>query len=71
MLTTHYIKLCNLIKEENRISNMYMDIIDNKNTYKIRYGISYEKGGIKVLKDLDYNEEIIINASQIIEKIDI
>ena len=37
--------------------NKYND--DFKYTYKIKKGISKIKGGIKVLKDLDYPDDII------------
>ena len=45
--------------------NYHMEIIKDKNnedfkfSYKIKKGISKIKGGLKVLKDLNYPEEII------------
>jgi hypothetical protein len=38
-------------------------------TYKLQKGISDIKGGIKVLKDLDYPKEIIENTSRIIKEL--
>ena len=47
--------------------------IENDNMYKYTYtmvqGISNVKGGIKVLKDLSYPEQIVKNMKQTIEKI--
>jgi DNA mismatch repair ATPase MutS len=36
--------------------------------YKIASGISTIKGGLKVLRDLEYPDEIIDNAKRIIER---
>tara|TARA_Y100001970_G_C14247261_1_gene869173 strand:- start:379 stop:2091 length:1713 start_codon:yes stop_codon:yes gene_type:complete len=71
MLTTHYINLCKLMKKNN--INKHMKII-NKNdkynyTYKYISGISEIKGGVKVLKDLHYPDEIIKNSKMIINDI--
>ena len=71
ILTTHYFSLCKMLNNVNRISNKQMEIKDNENTYKLIDGISNVKGGIKVLEDLKYNNEIIISAKKIIETIDI
>ena len=64
ILTTHYYKLCKKLK--NKISKNYHMLIDKneydndfKFTYKIKKGISKIKGGLKVLKDLEYPENII------------
>ena len=40
-------------------------------TYKMEKGISYIKGGIKVLKDLDYPDEIIKITNETLKEIDI
>lgn len=63
LLTTHYTKLCELLKAEN-VQNMHMkiEVCENgqiKYLYKLDKGISLIKGGIKVLQDLDYPDEII------------
>lgn len=64
ILTTHYYKLCNQL--DKKISkNYHMEIKKNKDnddfkfTYKIKKGISKIKGGLKVLRDLEYPEDII------------
>ena len=70
LLTTHYIKLCNLIEDTDYIENYHMDVIndeDNFNyTYKLVKGISKIKGGIKVLHDLNYPKEIISETKSIL-----
>ena len=63
-LTTHYYKLCKQL-DKNVSKNYHMEIIKNKDntdfkfTYKIKKGISKIKGGLKVLKDLEYPDDII------------
>ena len=72
-ITTHFINICNYLDNEPNIENYNMEILNNNNninyTYKIKKGISEIKGGLKVLKDLHYPEEIIKNAENIIKKI--
>jgi DNA mismatch repair ATPase MutS len=51
----------NIIEKEN----------DFKYTYELKKGISNVKGGVKVLKDLDYPEEIINSTKQLIQEINI
>ena len=52
-----------------------MEIINDNNnfkyTYKVIPGISNVKGGIKVLKDLDFPEEIITTAVSVIDNLNI
>ncbi len=66
MLTTHFIKLCNNLKTNKRISNINMETIINENNpiykYKIKKGVSHAKGGISVLKQLNYPEKIVKNT---------
>ena len=63
MLTTHYIKLCKKLAKNKMIKNYNMKtIIHNNNfeyTYVIDSGISNIKGGIKVLRDMNYPTEIL------------
>jgi hypothetical protein len=75
LLTTHYTKLCELLKTEN-VQNMHMKIemCDErggiKYLYKLDKGISSIKGGIKVLQDLDYPQDIINSTRDIINNAD-
>ena len=76
MLTTHYISLCNMMNENKNISNQQMEYcgLNGANphyTYKLKNGISNVKGGIKVLEELEYSEEILLSAKEAIRKIDL
>ncbi len=64
ILTTHYTSICKKYKNSDNIENYKMNVkVTNNDTfeykYKLKKGISYIKGAIRVLKDLNYPEEII------------
>lgn len=64
MLTTHYKKICKNFKSSKQIENYKMQVLINEDgsfdyTYKMKKGISNIKGGIRVLKDMEYPEEIL------------
>jgi len=70
ILTTHFIKVCQKFDKEKTklITNHHMDTepiskdgksSDFKYTYKLKKGISEIKGGIKVLRDMNYPAEIL------------
>jgi len=69
VLTTHYVELCKKLESSShsRVKNFHMKVLktgsDFDYTYKLEEGISVVKGGIKVLMDMDYPQEIIDNAS--------
>jgi hypothetical protein len=71
ILTTHYIELCELLEKRNSgaITNLHMSVspLTGEYLYKIAGGISTIKGGLKVLRDLDYPIEIVESARQIIQ----
>ena len=74
LLTTHFIRLCKLFENKAKIINKSMKTkLDNNNnpiyTYKITNGISTVKGGVSVLKNLEYPENIIKMSTRILEKI--
>jgi len=73
ILTTHYIKLCKLFRKNKNIKNYNMETFINnhisKNTYKLVSGYSKTKGGIAVLKSLNYPENIIIEAERVLKNI--
>ena len=74
ILTTHYLNLCKLFRKNKKIKNCSMKTIDNENniptyTYKLIKGYSKTKGGIAVLKQLNYPNKIIKKAEEIIKKI--
>jgi DNA mismatch repair ATPase MutS len=65
ILTTHYVDICSrLTKASTRIENWKMDAKMDENgdieyNYTISKGISTIQGAIKVLRDMEYPEEII------------
>jgi len=75
VLTTHFLDLCRRLDKEKNIQNYHMKIEttndDFKYTYKLNKGISDIKGGIKVLKDLEYPDEIIKMTSTILQELNI
>ena len=70
MLTTHYIRLCKLLNKMKNIENCNMETQIIKNvpnyTYKMIKGISKIKGGIIVLRQLNYPDKIIQESKKII-----
>jgi DNA mismatch repair ATPase MutS len=70
VITTHFINICNYMNNEENTENYNMEIINNndtiKYTYKIKKGISDIKGGLYVLKDLNYPEKIVKTANKIL-----
>jgi energy-coupling factor transporter ATP-binding protein EcfA2 len=58
LITTHYIELCELFKENKEISNKKMKVNEYPDhleySYKMVEGISYIHGGLYILKQLDY-----------------
>ena len=73
ILTTHFLKLCYLLEGNTSIKNYNMKtIIENDEPtyfYKIKENVSHIKGGISILKQLNYPTEIINNAKQIIDSL--
>ena len=73
MLTTHFLGLCHRLKRVRRIMNCHMHVEqtdeDFKYSYKLTKGISEVKGGVKVLKDLDYPDEILRETKKTIGEI--
>lgn len=72
MLTTHYVELCENLDKKSFISNKHMSIDDSNNNikylYKLENGISKYKGGVQVLKNLDYPKELISNTIKYLNK---
>jgi hypothetical protein len=64
MLTTHYVYVCKKFKKSKKICNYKMGTLPNgangfKMTYKLEPGISKIQGAIKILKDMNYPQEMI------------
>ena len=78
ILTTHFIKVCYELEEHKSITNfhMYTKEIEDKDkkqfdfeyTYKLEKGISSVKGGIKVLRDMNYPDEILNDSIRSLNK---
>ena len=66
LLTTHYVKLCKKLSKNKMIKNYNMKTLKKNDnfeyTYLIEAGISKIKGGLKVLKDMNYPKEILDNT---------
>lgn len=74
MITTHFLDICDKMKNDKMVSNMHMKIDKNENddfeySYKLQSGISHIKGGIKVLRDLEYPEYIVNETKKMINNI--
>tara|TARA_B110000858_G_C17782367_1_gene465414 strand:+ start:106 stop:1854 length:1749 start_codon:yes stop_codon:yes gene_type:complete len=79
LITTHYLDMCKRLHADKDIYNCHMETkpIDNKEgketfdyLYKLKGGISSIKGGVKVLQDLEYPDDIIVGAKKIIHSLD-
>ena len=66
ILTTHYVKLCKKLLKNKKIKNHNMKTIKKNDnfeyTYLLEEGISKVQGGLKVLKDMNYPQEILDNT---------
>jgi hypothetical protein len=69
LLTTHYTKLCKKLSKNKMITNYNMKTIKANDTFEYTYllekGISKIKGGLKVLYDMNYPQEILDNTQGI------
>jgi hypothetical protein len=67
LLTTHFIKVCKKLEKSKTIINYKMLAEKNENElvykYKLEEGISEIRGGIIVLKQMNYPKEIIDNTN--------
>lgn len=65
MLTTHFAKICTNLTTNKKIKNAQMKTSFEKNNlvynYKLIDGISAVKGGMNILKNMDYPDEMIKN----------
>lgn len=73
MLTTHFLDVCKTLENDSAFINCYMNVTEKDDdfeyTYKLLKGISHIKGGIKVLKDLEYPHEIITCTRNIMKQL--
>jgi len=64
ILTTHYVSICSRLNKSKTIRNWKMNCDESENgdikyNYTIAKGVSKIQGAIKVLKDMEYPEEIL------------
>jgi DNA mismatch repair ATPase MutS len=65
MLTTHYVYVCKKFKKSQKIRNYKMGVQPTdaiggyRFTYRIEKGISKIQGAMKILKDMEYPEEML------------
>jgi len=75
ILTTHYLDVCKKLDKHSSFGNYHMDIKERNEdfvyTYKLIKGMSHIKGGIKVLNDLNYPEEIINETKLLIGEVNV
>ena len=73
MLTTHFIKLCEKLSKTKNIININMETsiknMTSNYTYKVIPGISKSKGGICVLKQLEYPPQILQMTQRVIDEL--
>ena len=67
ILTTHFIAVCKNLDSERQVRNCHMETKTNDTSFSYKYvlkkGISEVRGGIKVLSDMEYPEEILNNTT--------
>ena len=75
IITTHFLDLCKKLEVIDNITNKHMHIKkvndDFEYTYQLVDGISSIKGGVKVLRELGYPDEIIEGTNEIIRNLNI
>ena len=75
IITTHFLDLCRRLDSDEKMSNRHMAINSEgdgfKYTYKLSSGMSNVRGGVKVLNDLEYPDEIVIGTREIIDDLNI
>lgn len=64
VLTTHFSKMCKKLQKNKRIRNCFMEVTSRENNllhfrYLLKEGISTIKGGVTVLKEMNYPQAII------------
>jgi len=76
IITTHYLDICNKLENNKDMRNCNMKINSKEDggfdyTYKLVDGVSDIKGGVKVLKDLEYPERIVSNTQKLMNTMNI
>jgi hypothetical protein len=61
LLTTHFIDVCKELRETSIVMK-HMKTVGETYTYKLENGISYARGGVKVLQQLKFPDSIVNDA---------
>lgn len=73
LITTHFLELCNKMDETKDVVNLKMgsQLVDGevKHSYKLTNGVSKVKGGIAVLKQLGYPEDVVERSKNVIDSL--
>lgn len=73
ILTTHFMKICNLLKKDSKVENCHMKTTQQNDTltyfYKMILGVSKIRGGISILRQLNYPDTLISTAKNILNNI--
>ena len=66
ILTTHFIEVCKTLDKQKNICNYHMLTSKKGEKFEYKYilkkGISKVKGGVQVLSDMNYPDEMIKNT---------
>ena len=70
IMTTHFLELCTRLGSHKRIANRHMDARCGENgmeyTYKLEKGVSRVRGGVEVLRGLNYPAKVVEEAAQVV-----
>ncbi len=70
VMTTHFLELCSRLGSHKRITNRRMEADQGAQgmeySYKLGKGISSVRGGVEVLRALEYPEAVVSEASEIV-----
>ena len=66
-------KICNLLKKDSKVENCHMKTTQQNDTltyfYKMILGVSKIRGGISILRQLNYPDTLISTAKNILNNI--
>ena len=70
IMTTHFLELCVRLGSHERIANRHMaakcDAEGMHYSYKLENGVSSVRGGVEVLRELEYPAEVVSSAAQVV-----
>ncbi len=70
VMTTHFLELCARLDSHKRISNRHMGASCDEEgmhySYKLQRGISNVRGGVEVLRELEYPASVVSQAAKVV-----